>query len=125
MDENEAMEGKSLELHMFEQKVLEAIEIAQKQKEDTAVIENGQMPFEIRIEKVDKKIKIHAFGEEILSLEEGDKFIYNNKKIKNIQEKLGKDSEFDYRQFGLPDIEYLEELEKQEHVKEEEQRAGH
>lgn len=121
MAENDTLEGKSIELHMFEQKVLEAIEIAKKQKQNTGVIENGQIPFEIRIEKTDKKIKIYAFGEEILSLEEGDKFIYNIEGLKNINEKLEEDSEFDYRQFGLPDIEYLKELEKQDNAKEEEQ----
>lgn len=119
MAENDAMEGKKLELHMFEQKILEAIEIAEKQKADTGVIENGQMTFEIRIEKVDKKVKIHAFGEEILTLEDGKKFNYNIEGLKNIQEKLEENPEFDYKQFGLPDIEYLEELEKQ---KEEEQK---
>lgn len=122
MAENDSLEGKSLELHMFEQKILEAIEIAKKQKQDTGIIENGQMTFEIRIEKIDKKIKIHAFGEEILTLEEGDKFTYNIDGLKNIQEKLEEDSEFDYSQFGLPDIEYLEEQEKQEEEKQEEQR---
>lgn len=119
MAENDAMEGKKLELHMFEQKILEAIEIAKKQKQDTGVIENGQMPFEIKIERVDKKIKIHAFGEEILTLEEGDKFTYNLEGLKNIREKLEENPEFDYKQFGLPDIEYLEELDKQ---REEEQK---
>lgn len=122
MAENDSLEGKSLELHMFEQKILEAIEIAKKQKQDTGIIENGQMTFEIRIEKIDKKIKIHAFGEEILTLEEGDKFTYNIDGLKNIQEKLEEDSEFDYSQFGLPDIEYLEEQEKQEEEKQEEQK---
>ena len=122
MAENDSLEGKSLELHMFEQKILEAIEIAKKQKQDTGIIENAQMTFEIRIEKIDKKIKIHAFGEEILTLEEGDKFTYNIDGLKNIQEKLEEDSEFDYSQFGLPDIEYLEEQEKQEEEKQEEQK---
>lgn len=123
MAENDAMEGKKLELHMFEQKILEAIEIAKKQKQDTGVIENGQMPFEIKIERVDKKIKIHAFGEEILTLEEGDKFTYNLEGLKNIREKLEENPEFDYKQFGLPDIEYLEELEKQkEEERQEEQK---
>lgn len=120
MAENDAMEGKKLELHMFEQKILEAIEIAKEQKSDTGVIENGQIPFEIRIEKVDdKKIKVHAFGEEILTLEDADKFSYNIEGLKNIQEKLENNPEFDYKHFGLPDIEYLEELEKQ---REEEQK---
>lgn len=119
MAENDAMEGKKLEIHMFEQKILEAIEIAQKQKQDTAIINNGQIQYEIRIQKIDKKIKIHAFGEEILTLEDGKEFNYNIEGLKNIQEKLKDNPEFDYSQFGLPDIEYLEELEKQ---KEEEQK---
>ncbi len=118
MAENDAMEGKKLELHMFEQKVLEAIQIAEKQKQDTGVINNGQMQFEIQIEKEGKKVKIHAFGEPILTLEEGE-FNYNIEGLKNIQEKLADDPDFDYSQFGLPDIEYLEELEKQ---KEEQQK---
>lgn len=113
MAENDAMEGKKLELHMFEQKILETVELAKKQRLDTGVIDNGVMPFEIKIEKVDKKIKIHAFGEEILTLENGESFNYNIEGLKNIQEKLAKNPEFDYRQFGLPDLEYLEELEKQ------------
>lgn len=113
MAENDAMEGKKLELHMFEQKILEAIEIARKQKQDTAVIENGLMPFEISIEReTDKKIKIHAFGEKILTLEEGKNFTYNIGGLKNIEEKLEENSEFDYEKFGLPDIEYLQELEE-------------
>ena len=119
MAENDSMEGKKLELHMFEQKILEAIEIAEKQKEDTAVINNGQIQFEIQIEKEDKKIKIHAFGEEVLTLEEGN-FSYNIEGLKNIQEKLEENPEFDYSKFGLPDIEYLEELEKQKQENEKE-----
>jgi len=118
MEENEAMEGKKLELAMFEQKVLEAIELAEKQKQDSGVISNGQMQFEIQIVKEGKKVKVHAFGEEILTLEDG-KFNYNIEGLKSIQEKLAENPEFDYKQFGLPDIEYLEELEKQ---KEEQQR---
>lgn len=120
MAENDSMEGKKLELHMFEQKILEAIEIAEKQKEDTAVINNGQIQFEIQIEKEDKKIKIHAFGEEVLTLEEGN-FSYNIEGLKNIQEKLEENPEFDYSKFGLPDIEYLEELEKQKQENEKEE----
>lgn len=113
MAENDAMEGKKIELYMFEQKVLEAIEIAEKQKSDTGVIDNGIIPFEIKIERMDNKIKVHAFGEEILTLEDGKVFSYNIKGLKGIQEKLADNPEFDYRQFGLPDLEYLEELEKQ------------
>ncbi len=120
MAENDAMEGKKLELQMFEEKILEAIEIAEKQKLDSAVIKVGDLPFEIKIEKVGKNIKIHAFGEEILTLEEGNKFTYNKEGLKNIQEKLEKDSEFDYRKLGLPNIEYIEYLEKLGKKKEEE-----
>lgn len=112
MAENDAMEGKKIELHIFEQKVLEALEIAEKYEQDKAVIDNGMMSFEIEIQKVDNKLEIHAFGEKILTLEKGE-FTYDIEGLKNIQEKLEKNSEFNYKQFGLPDIEYLEELEKQ------------
>lgn len=118
MAENDAMEGKKLELAMFEQKMLEALEIAEKQKQDSAVINNGQLQFEIQIVKEGKKIKVHAFGEEILTLEDNN-FNYNIEGLKGIQEKLANNPEYDYKQFGLPDIEYLEELQKQ---KEEQQR---
>lgn len=111
MAENDAMEGKKLELHMFEQKILEEVEKAQKQNHDKTAITNNNLSYSIQIEKEDRKIKIHAFGEVILTLEDG-KFNYNIEGLKNIQEKL-QDSEYDYSQFGLPDIEYLEELEKQ------------
>lgn len=112
MSERDAMEGKKIELHIFEQKVLEALEIAEREEQDKAVIDNGMMSFEIQIQKVDNKLEIHAFGEEILTLEKGE-FTYDIEGLKNIQEKLEKNSEFNYKQFGLPDIEYLEELEKQ------------
>lgn len=118
MTENDAMEGKKLELAMFEQKVLEAIQIAEKQKQDKGTISNGALQFEIQIVKEGKKIKVHAFGEEILTLEDNN-FNYNIEGLENIQEKLAENPEFDYKQFGLPDIEYLKELEKQ---REEEQR---
>ena len=119
MAENDSMEGKKLEIEMFEQKILDAIQTAEEQKQDTATIENGAVAYEIKIEKIDKKIKIHAFGEEILTLEE-DKFTYNLEGLKNIQEKLKDNPEFDYKQFGLPDVEYLEELERQEEQEKEE-----
>lgn len=118
MAENDAMEGKKLELHMFEQKVLEAIEIAEKQKQDNGVISNGELQFEIQIVKEGKKIKVHAFGEEVLTLEDNN-FTYNIEGLKSIQEKLADNPEFDYKQFGLPDIEYLEELQRQEQQKDE------
>ena len=118
MEDNEAMEGKRLEIHMFEQKVLEAIQIADEQEADNSIIDNGQMQFEIKIKREGKKIKINAFGEEILTLEDGN-FNYNIEGLKNIEQKLAENPEFDYKQFGLPDIEYLETLEKQ---KEEQQR---
>ena len=112
MAENEGMDGKEIELHMFEQKVIEALEIAEKEEQDKSVISNGIMSFEIEIQKVDNKLEIHAFGEKILTLEKGE-FNYNIEGLKNIQEKLEKNSDYNYKQFGLPDIEYLEELEKQ------------
>lgn len=112
MSENDAMEGKKIELHIFEQKVMEALEIAEKQEQDKSVISNSIMSFEIEIQKVDNKLEIHAFGEKILTLEKGE-FNYNIEGLKNIQEKLEKNSDYNYKQFGLPDIEYLEELEKQ------------
>ena len=112
MSEKDAMEGKKIELHIFEQKVIEALQIAEKYNQDKSYISNGRMDFQIEIQKIDNKLEIHAFGEKILTLEKGE-FNYNIEGLKNIQEKLEKNSEFNYKQFGLPDIEYLEELEKQ------------
>lgn len=112
MAENDAMEGKKIELHMFEQKVIEALEIAEKYEQDKSYISNGRIDFQIEIQKIDNKLEIHAFGEKILTLEKGE-FNYNIEGLKNIQEKLEKNSDYNYKQFGLPDIEYLEELEKQ------------
>lgn len=117
MSENE----KKIELHIFEQKVIEALEIAEKQEQDKSVISNGRMSFEIEIQKVDNKLEIHAFGEKILTLEKGE-FNYSIEGLKNIQEKLEKNSDYNYKQFGLPDIEYLEELEKQKKEKDEPQK---
>lgn len=117
MEENDEMEGKKLELAMFEQKILEAIEIAEKQKQDKGVISNGDLQFEIEIIKDGKKVKINAFGEEILTLED-ENFNYNIEALKNIQEKLADNPEYDYKQFGLPDIEYLEELQRQQEEQE-------
>ena len=112
MSENEGMEGKKIELHIFEQKVIEALRIAEKYEQDKSVISNGRIDFQIEIQKIDNKLEIHAFGEKILTLEKGE-FNYNIEGLKNIQEKLEKNSDYKYKQFGLPDIEYLEELEKQ------------
>lgn len=119
MDENDSLEGKKIELHMFEEKIREALQIAEINKQDKAFVENGQMQFEIEIKNIDKKAtEIYAFGEKILTLESDGKFKYDINGLKNIEAKLEK-SEFEYKQFGLPDIEYLENLEKQ---REEEQK---
>lgn len=62
MSEHERVEGKKIELHMFEQKVLKALEIAEKYEQDKSFISNGRVSFEIEIQKVNKKLEIHAFG---------------------------------------------------------------
>lgn len=108
MAENDAMEGKKLD---FELKIREAIRKAEEQQIEKIDVNIGQMPFLIQIKREGKAVKIYAFAEKILTLED-EKFTYNIEGLKAVQDKL-QDSEYDYSQFGLPDIEYLEELEQQ------------
>ena len=116
--ENDGMEDKKLELAMFEQKILEAIEIAEKQKKDTIILNNdgNNINLELNMVKIEKKREIYLFNEKILTIdltkEEGSKFIYNIQGLDRVKEKLDKNPNFDYQDMGLPDLEYLKELEK-------------
>lgn len=121
MAENESFEGKSYEYYkqqteMFEQMIIQAINSREEGQEEL-VLQKGYI--QMQVKKVNGVYKLNLLGEEIATINEKGSFSYNVRGLKNIREMVEDQDIVNYNDLGLPDIEYLEYLEK-EKIKEEE-----
>jgi len=117
MAENESIEGKDFAKQErkkaeFEQIIINAINNKEKGQAEI-YLQNGFIQMQIRQEKNINKLNL--LGEDIATINENGEFEYNIDGLKNVKKKLEESDRpiADYDELGLPDIEYLEYLEKE------------
>lgn len=116
MDENEGMEEKNF---AKEEKVKEQFEkvimqIINEMENDNAIITLEGTDIKINIKKGKEVYEISLLGNNIATVDKNKEFLYNIEGLENVKEKLEKKDRpvARYEDLGLPDIEYLKELEK-------------
>jgi hypothetical protein len=122
MAENEGMEGKDF---AKEEKIKEQFEkvimqIINEMENDNATITIEGTDINIDVKKEKEAYQISLFGKQIATVREDEEFSYNIEELENIKKTLedGKRPVAKYEDLGLPDIEYLKELEKEKEEKE-------
>lgn len=125
MAENEAMEGKDF---AKEEKIKEQFEKVIMQKINEMENENATITIEgtdinIDVKKEKEVYQISLFGKQIATVRKDEEFSYNIEELENIKKTLedGKRPVAKYEDLGLPDIEYLKELEKDKQKEDDEQ----
>lgn len=118
MAENEGMEGKNIAKEeqvkaKFEEIITQIIN-EMENDEATVTLEGVAANININIEKEKEVYKITLFGENIATIDKNKEVSYNINGLENVKEKLEqqKNPVAKYEDLGLPDIEYLKELEK-------------
>lgn len=126
MAENEAMEGKDFAKEeqvkaKFEEIITQIIN-EMENDEATVTLEGVAADININIKKDKEVYKITLFGENIATIDENKEILYNINGLENVKEKLEgqKNPVAKYEDLGLPDIEYLKELEKDKQKEENE-----
>ena len=122
MAENEGMEGKDF---AKEEKIKEQFEkiimqIINEMENDNAAITIEGTEISIDVKKEKEVYQISLFGKQIATVGKNEEFSYNIEELENIKKTLedGKRPVAKYEDLGLPDIEYLKELEKEKEEKE-------
>ena len=122
MAENEGMEGKDFAKEekikeQFEQVIMQIIN---EMENDNATITIEGTDINIDVKKEKEVYQISLFGKQIATVNKDEEFSYNIEELKNIKKVLesGKRPVAKYEDLGLPDIEYLKELEKEKEEKE-------
>ena len=117
MAENEGMEGKDF---AKEEKIKEQFEkvimqIINEMENDNATITIEGTDINIDVKKEKEVYQISLFGKQIATVGKNEEFSYNIEELENIKKTLedGKRPVAKYEDLGLPDIEYLKELEKE------------
>ena len=117
MAENEGMEGKDF---AKEEKIKEQFEkvimqIINEMENDNATITIEGTDINIDVKKEKEVYQISLFGKQIATVNKDEEFSYNIEELENIKKVLesGKRPVAKYEDLGLPDIEYLKELEKE------------
>ena len=117
MAENEGMEGKDF---AKEEKIKEQFEkvimqIINEMENDNATITIEGTDINIDVKKEKEVYQISLFGKQIATVGKDEEFSYNIEELENIKKTLedGKRPVAKYEDLGLPDIEYLKELEKE------------
>ena len=122
MAENEGMEGKNF---AKEEKIKEQFEkvimqIINEMENDNEAITIEGTDISIDVKKEKEVYQISLFGKQIATVGKNEEFSYNIEELENIKKTLedGKRPVAKYEDLGLPDIEYLKELEKEKEEKE-------
>lgn len=122
MAENEGMEGKDF---AKEEKIKEQFEkvimqIINEMENDNATITIEGTDINIDVKKEKEVYQISLFGKQIATVGKNEEFSYNIEELENIKKTLedGKRPVAKYEDLGLPDIEYIKELEKEKEEKE-------
>lgn len=127
MAENEGMEGKDF---AKEEKIKEQFEKVIMQKinemendEAKVTLEGETANININVKKEKEVYNISLLGENIATIDENKQFSYDINGLENVKQKLEdkKNPVAKYEDLGLPDIEYLKELEKDKQKEDDEQ----
>lgn len=124
MAENEGMEGKDFAKEEQVKAKFEEIitQIINEMENDEAVITLEGTNININIKKEKESYQISLLGSNIATVDKNKGFIYNIEGLENVKKVLeeGDRPVAKYEELGLPDIEYLKELEKDRQKEEDE-----
>lgn len=127
MAENEGMEGKDFAKEeqvkaKFEEILIQIINEMEHDKA-TVTLEGQAADININVKKEKEVYNISLLGENIATIDENKEFSYNINGLENVKQKLEdkKNPVAKYEDLGLPDIEYLKELEKEKQKEDGEQ----
>lgn len=127
MAENEGMEGKDFakeeQIKAKFEEILTQIINEMEHDEATVTLEGEAADININIKREKEVYKVSLFGESIATIDENKQFSYDINGLENIKQKLEdkKNPVAKYEDLGLPDIEYLKELEKDKQKEDDEQ----
>ena len=128
MAENEAMEGKDFakeeQVKAKFEEILTQIINEMEHDEATVTLEGEAADININVKKEKEVYNISLLGENIATIDENKQFSYDINGLENVKQKLEdkKNPVAKYEDLGLPDIEYLKELEKDKQKEEDEQK---
>ena len=116
MAENDAMEGKNLaaaekQKQEFEDMIKDAINSKEKGQTEN-FLQNGIIT--MKIIQTENSYKVSLLNKDIATISKDGKFTYNIKELEEVKKSLENQKRpiANYKDLGLPDIEYLKELEK-------------
>lgn len=127
MAENEAMEGKDFakeeQVKAKFEEILTQIINEMEHDEATVTLEGEVADININVKKEKEVYNISLLGENIATIDENKQFSYDINGLENVKQKLEdkKNPVAKYEDLGLPDIEYLKELEKDKQKEDDEQ----
>ena len=127
MAENEGMEGKDFakeeQVKAKFEEILTQIINEMEHDEATVTLEGEAADININVKKEKEVYNISLLGENIATIDENKEFSYNINGLENVKQKLEdkKNPVAKYEDLGLPDIEYLKELEKEKQKEDGEQ----
>lgn len=125
MAENEGMEGKDFEKEEQVKAKFEEIliQIINEMEHDEATVTIEGTNININVKKEKKIHQISLCGKQIATVDENNEFLYDIEKLEDVKKLLenGKRPVAKYEDLGLPDIEYLKELEKEKQKEDGEQ----
>ena len=127
MAENEAMEGKDFakeeQVKAKFEEILTQIINEMEHDEATVTLEGEAADININVKKEKEVYNISLLGENIATIDENKQFSYDINGLENVKQKLEdkKNPVAKYEDLGLPDIEYLKELEKDKQKEDDEQ----
>ena len=127
MAENEGMEGKDFakeeQIKAKFEEILTQIINEMEHDEATVTLEGEAADININVKKEKEVYNISSLGENIATIDENKQFSYDINGLENVKQKLEdkKNPVAKYEDLGLPDIEYLKELEKNKQKEDDEQ----
>ena len=127
MAENEGMEGKDFakeeQIKAKFEEILTQIINEMEHDEATVTLEGEAADININVKKEKEVYNISLLGENIATIDENKQFSYDINGLENVKQKLEdkKNPVAKYEDLGLPDIEYLKELEKEKQKEDGEQ----
>lgn len=127
MAENEGMEGKDFakeeQIKAKFEEILTQIINEMEHDEATVTLEGEAADININVKKQKEVYNISLLGENIATIDENKQFSYDINGLENVKQKLEdkKNPVAKYEDLGLPDIEYLKELEKEKQKEDGEQ----
>lgn len=128
MAENEGMEGKDFakeeQIKAKFEEILTQIINEMEHDEATVTLEGEAADININVKKEKEVYNISLLGENIATIDENKQFSYDINGLENVKQKLEdkKNPVAKYEDLGLPDIEYLKELEKNKQKEDDEQK---